>query len=184
MRKLCFAALCLFGGALSAETIGNVEFQFPPSPYSWVLMTDTSTYPMLEEGDEVPFAMKMYTHKVGDTLEFFTATTFFDEEGEEDAGDDSEPFETSRFAQLFINDLLGAYFPNHRITISNLTETRDAGLLEWEMSDGVQLILHGVCRYLRTNQKDVILNYTTTSSKTAQNTALWLDALNEAKCIE
>jgi len=180
MRKLGFIVLCLFSGAIAAETIGNVEFEFPPSPYEWVLFTDTSTYSNPE-----PITVKMYTHKVGNTLEFFSATTLFDEEGdvdeEDDLDDDAEPFPTSEFAQRFINDLFGGYFPNHRISISNLTETNDEGLLEWEMSDGVQMIFHGICRYMRVNQKDVILSYATISPKTAENSAIWIDTLNRAR---
>lgn len=175
---------CLFGSALSAETIGDVDFQFPPSPYNWVLLTDTSTYPPLEGGEKIPLHIKMYTHKVGDVLEFFSATTLFDEEAEEEESEETEQFHTSEFAQLFINDLLGNYFPNHRISITNISEEKDAGFLEWEIDDGVQLIFHGVCRYMRVNQKDYILNYTTMGSKTPQNIALWIDTLNQAKAID
>jgi hypothetical protein len=181
MRKFCLILACLFSGALAAETIGNVEFEFPPSTYNWVLLTDTSAYSSPE-----PIAVKMYTHKVGNNLEFFSATAMFDTEAEmvEEEYQDAEPFHTSEFAQLFINDLFGGYFPNHRISITNLSETNDAGLLEWEMSDGVQVIFHGICRYMRVDQKDVILSYATIASRTAENSALWIDVLNRAKPID
>lgn len=43
MKHIWMCAACLLGSSLTAETIGNVEFQFPPSNYEWKLLIDDSS---------------------------------------------------------------------------------------------------------------------------------------------
>src|SRR5277367_1222131 len=142
MRKFYFIIACMFCAGLAAGTTGSVEFHFPPSADDWILLTDTSAYCPPEKGDEMPFNVKIYTHKAGDALEFFIMASTFDEDDEDEDTED-EPFQTAEYAQLFINDLLRVYFPNHRIAIANLKETSNEGFLEWELNDGVQQVFHG-----------------------------------------
>jgi hypothetical protein len=180
MRRFCLLFAVVFGCALAAETVGNVEFHFPATTNEWVLLTDSSAYPNSIEFP-MPITVKMYTHKTGDALEFFTAAYVIDDEDDDDEEDAEEPFQTAEFTQMFLNDVIKPYFPNHQITITRLTETGDEGFAEWELTDGVQVILHGLCRALAPNGNSVLLGYMTTAAKSAVNTDLWSATLLEAR---
>lgn len=170
----------MLGGVLAAETIGNVEFQFPPSTSDWVLLTDSNAYCPVEESPGNGVQIKIYTHKVGDALEFFTIANILEQQDQEET-EEEEQFQTAEYAQRFVNDLLAAYFPNHRIAITHFTEEEDSGFLEWELNDGVQQIFYGLCRSLKVKESGVVLSYMTTALKTLENSALWTKALYQAK---
>ena len=176
MRRLCFMFACLFGSSLLAETTGTVEFQFPPSAYDWVLLTDTTQYPA-SDNVVLPFQMKIYTHKVGDVLEFFSVVSMDTPADEED---DEDEMETAEFTQSVINQMLAGYFPNHKIAILNQVDNDETAFIEWEMNDGVQPILYGLARGFQLTEKSVALSYMTTASKSLENTALWTSVLEEA----
>ncbi|HEX2582524.1 MAG TPA: hypothetical protein VHL30_00210 [Chlamydiales bacterium] len=179
MRKFYFIIACIFGGALTAETIGNVEFEFPPSTSDWVLLTDSNAYCPVEENSGDTIQIKIYTHKVGDALEFFTVANILEQEEEEET--EEEKFQTAEYAQRFVNDLLAAYFPNHRIAFTAFTEDENDGFLEWELNDGMQQIFYGLCRSLKVKEGAIVLSYMTTASKTLENSAVWREALYQAK---
>jgi len=179
MRRLCFMFACLFGSALLAETSGVAEFQFPPSAYNWVLLTDTSQYPTSDDV-VLPFQLKIYTHKVGDVLEFFSVVSMDMPADEDDDEDEEDAMETSEFTQSVINQMLTGYFPNHKIAILNLVDEEESAFVEWEMNDGVQPLLYGIARGLDLDDKKIVLSYMTTATKSFENTALWTNVLQEA----
>lgn len=189
MKKLGIVILALCGSFLSAEIIGNVEFQFPPSSYDWVLFNeynigDAESEDKHGDDDSLPIhnlSYKIYTHKAGDALELFTAVWFPQDEEEED-DDESE---TAQMVETFLNEQMSAYFPNHRIKIARFDETKEGGFIEWEINDGVQAILHGLGRFLKVpSSGSALLNYSTTANKSEENGQLWTDTLYQAQVLE
>jgi hypothetical protein len=189
MRTICLTLASIFASSLAAETIENVEFQFPPSIHEWVLLTDTSTF---DEEEEVSCYARIYTHKAGNALEFFTTAysphETFDDENDGDNDDFDQALQNiytaPGLAQTFMNDLIMPYFPNHRISLTQATDTDEEAFLEWEIDDGFQSIVHGLSRVLKREGNEVLLSYMTTASKDEQNTALWKETLGQANWME
>jgi len=181
MRVLCLISL-LFGGVLAAETIGNVEFQFPPSIYPWTLLTDTNAF--VDEEDDIFAEMKVYTHRAGDALELFVA---YASSNEEDDYESQQWLQTLGFldnpdlAEQLINHLIMPYFPNHQLSIGPVGKTDQGLLFAWGINDGFQPIMHGLSRVFTTNEQQICLNYVTTAAKGFQNSDLWVTVLSEAR---
>ena len=179
-------AVSLLATRLGAETIGNVEFQFPPSIHEWKFFVDDRFYSQIfagEEGfsedekEETSPLVKVFTHREGDALEIFCAMQVAaDEEDEEDTDE-----ETLASIQQDLNEHLNRLFPHHRVTLLSLTEWKDDGFCEWELHDGSVDLMHGYTRGFKKDNTFVVLSYLTTAARTEYNQALWTNVLNEAK---
>jgi hypothetical protein len=182
MKKFCILIAMFIANAVNAERIGDVEFEFPKSDQEWVLLTDSHSFTGLEEIKD-SFHIKFFTHRNGDALELLTMVQMI-EDNYVDAEEEEEPFQTAQFAEIFINDLLKETLPNHQINISKFKENRKEGFVEWEVSDGIQQVIHGISRLLNTKNNTILISYLTTAIKTEENTALWTDLLLKAKSID
>lgn len=176
-------AACLWGAQLPAETIGNVEFQFPPSNYDWKLFMDENFFQVhlspdesvgegLEEDCE-DCLVKLFTHREGDALELFMALQLTDEDEDDD--------DTLLAVQKQLDESFNQYFPNHRLSLLQLTEMKGEGFMEWELRDLDCDLLHGYGRGLKKDGKSTSLFYFTTALRTEHNRALWTQVLNDAR---
>lgn len=178
-------AACLLGTQMSAENIGNVEFQFPPSNYEWRLLMDENFFQVHLADDEVlgegleedyeDYKMKIFTHREGDALELFVAlevTTDEEADGEES---------TLASAQKNLDEVFNQYFPHHRISLLQLTDMNGEGFAEWELTDSNYELFHCYARGLKKEGKTAALVYFTTALRTEHNKALWTQVLSDAK---
>jgi len=196
MKQIWMYAVCLLGAPLAAETIGNVEFQFPPSRYEWKLLLDEQTlndfvsfvdedesepYSENEEALEENLNLKIFTHREGDALELFIAMQAVDYDFENDV-------ETLNIIQSEVDVALNQFFPNHKFIVHAYSENRDGGFIEWEINDGIQDIMHGYSRGLFVNENGVprvtTLCYFTTARTTEHNRIMWAEMLSQVRFIE
>lgn len=178
-------AACLWGAQLPAETIGNVEFQFPPSQYEWKLLMDENFFKIHLADDEIlgegleedadDYNMKMFTHREGDALEIFLA--FHIGDADEDDGEE----DTLLSAQKDLDAGFNQFFPNHRMSLIQLTDMNGEGFVEWEFTDQLSDLSHGYGRCMKKEGKTTLLFYSTTALRTEQNKALWTQVLNDAR---
>lgn len=209
LKHIWICAACFVGSSLAAETIGSIEFQFPPSNNEWRIFVDDSIIenglfsdddddedfeisadyqwgtPLDDEDDfdYEPSRFKLFTHREGDALELFIAYQDNSPEGDED--DDSE-IDTLETIQKELDESLNKYLPNHRLIIHSVTDNRTDGFVEWELNDGIQDIMHGYTRFIMKKTGDdvgsiTMLGYLTTSVRSEYNRALWTNALNQAR---
>lgn len=173
MLKYLWACALAITTTLSAEPLGNIDFQFPPSKYEWKLLTDDTLIKNVISpcpADEFleDFAVKVMIHREGDALEILyviqtTDTGDFDEEEDEEDAIESKA-------------LIHRLFPNHEWMFSEIHED----LVTYGLYDGTTDLFHGYARnYERDNQATVLI-YFTTALETEQNRALWLHALESA----
>lgn len=186
MLKYAWAfAACLLGTQLSAETIGNVEFQFPPSNYEWKLLFDESFFQIALGEDEVigeglqedreDYKMKIFTHREGDALELFVALQVATDE------EDDEEETSLASAQKNLDEAFNQYFPHHRISLIQLTDMNGEGFAEWELIDPNSELFHCYARGLKKEGKTAVLVYFSTALKTEHNRVLWTQVLNDAR---
>lgn len=178
-------AACLLGAQLSAETIGNVEFQFPPSKYEWRLFMDENFFQVHLAPDECigegmeedceDYEVKLFTHREGDAFELFMALQL------SDSGEDDDEEETLATAQKELDEAFNQYFPNHKLSLLQLTDRNDEGFIEWELRDLDCDLLHGYGRGFTKEGKNTSLFYFTTALRTEHNKALWTGILNDAR---
>jgi len=182
MHRFLIALLAAF--PMYSETVGNVEFQLPPSNYEWrVFMEDTP--------------LKIFTHREGDALEIFSAISVPTVEPDEEASPenmagltpvkqlfnmDGSQASSFQFVQQSLNRL-GFLFPNHKLVLLNLEESDDNCLFGWECYDGVQDILHGYVRAFRTTEGIAVLHYITTAPYSETNRVMWTRILNRASSL-
>jgi hypothetical protein len=199
------------GSSLTAEIIGNIEFQFPPSNNEWKILLDDSILekiPSFEDIDEEDFQLrsdyqwgeplsnedvedvlvsqpsrfKTFTHREGDALEFFVA--YQDNNPEWDEEDDK--IDSIESAQKNLDEWINAYMPNHKFVLNSLLDSDDESFGEWELNDGTQDIMHGYTRILKARvngevKSVTLLGYLSTALLTEHNRSLWTNMLNEAK---
>lgn len=176
----------MVSGPLLAETIGNVEFQFPPSQFEWKLLVDKDTVCNLfkcedeaeEESDDFEcIGFKMFTHREGDALEMFMAMQIKDDEEDE--------IQTLESVQRLMNETYNRFLPNHKFIVQSYQEDERGGFVEMEFNDGVQDVMHAFTRSLVVKTEEgklqTILSYMTTAQRSEHNRILWTDVLNQAK---
>lgn len=220
MNRLWITLSSLIMAPLCAETVGNLNFQFPPSNYEWRLLIDnTIIEATLEEafhtddenssesnniedqeeeiGEKVDF--KIFTHREGDALELFIATSISNKDlsievdqlplsetifaNDPEFADPEESRKPEESSVHFLQRTLDQFFvrlPNHRLIILNIQETKDDCFFAWECNDSNQDILHGYCRCFKTKNGQAILNYITTAQLSEQNSAIWSNVLHQA----
>lgn len=182
LKHLWIYAACLLGSGLSAETIGNIEFEFPPSNYEWNVLADDQFYSdFFGEGEAPPdneASAKFFTHREGDALEILIASQF---QGDDD--DDDDQMSTLVAIQKELDETLNSFFPNHRLVALNYLESDTDGFFEWELNDGSVDIMHGYCRAFLEGNRYTALSYLTTALMTDHNRAIWTNTLNQAKVV-
>lgn len=173
---------------LIAETIGNVQFQFPPSSSEWRLLTTLDNGSVLdfdndeereganESEKETKAVLAVYTHREGDAFEILAII-------EEETGE-NETMLPADEAQAHIEKTFGKYLPNHRILLTALIESENHSLIEWELNDGTHDLLHGYLRRFMTPGKKTILQYATSAQKTDLNRSIWTTTLVQANISE
>lgn len=184
LKNIWICAACLFGTQLCAESIGNVEFQFPPSNYDWKILMDNQSAEAFfgadEEGDCDDCHFKLLTHREGDSLEVVIAMQSpIDSDNDED-DDEDEPDTLAAF-QEELDENLNQYLPNHRLVVLQLEDFGDEGFLEYELNDGSVDVMHGYARYFQKGDSATFLLYLTTALQTEYNRAVWTAVLNDAR---
>lgn len=193
IKHIWLSFLCLTFGPLAAETVGNVEFQFPPSNYEWKILFDQGFFidkGIVDEDEDrldTP-EMKVFTHREGDALELLFVLN--DREYADDEDDDEE-MDTIEIAQKELDEELNQFFPNHRLILNYLKDDieNENGFLEWELNDGNIDIVHGFTRaFMSTDDRGVksltMISYLTTAVKSEYNRIVWTDVLNQAKILK
>jgi hypothetical protein len=218
LKHIWLCTACLLGSSLAAETIGNVEFQFPPSNYEWRVLVDDSILEnaTLFDGDDDDFyeddeddfvsstdyqwgtplddeddddfvgeksRFKMFTHREGDALEIFVA---YQDNDPMDEDDEDDKLDTLESVQEELNHSINRYLPNHKFIIHSVIDTDEDGFAEWELNDGIQDIMHGFTRVIKTKvdgemKSLTVLGYLTTSVRSEYNRSVWTNALNQAR---
>ncbi len=169
---------CLLGSALSAESIGDVEFQFPPSNYEWKLFIDHDFYSEFRK-DEEEFSeesealVKIFTHREGDALELFVAAQFQN-------NDEEDELDTLMSAQKEIDESLNCFLPNHHWQLLSFEESKEEGFCEWELNDAFLDLVHGYSRVLQKDGITTVLFYLTTAVRTEYNRVIWSNILKQA----
>lgn len=190
LKYLWIYAACLWGMQLSAETVGNIEFQFPPSNYDWKILVDSQFYNdalfsreeddfLGDEDDDEFFEennhFKFFTHREGDALEILIVLQTPVDEDDED-----EEIDTLFTAQKKIDKWLNRYLPNHRLDLLNWEELKENGFVDWELNDGQLDLMHGYVRHFKKDDDTCILFYLTTGLRTEYSRAIWIQTLNNA----
>ncbi len=181
MFKYLTAFVVLCAGSLLSETVGPVEFQFPPSSNEWKLLVDQNVLSAIlqklialedvEDKDRVP-AMQIYLHREGDALETFCVFITSPEE----ADDDEEADQSTEPLPLALLNLL---LPNHAIITSSYSGTSEnSQFISWEVQDANVDLMHGVSRTIQVADKLVVCGYSSTASKTEYNANLWMEMLS------
>ncbi|MBX7067362.1 MAG: hypothetical protein K1X28_09035 [Parachlamydiales bacterium] len=181
LKTIWICAACLWGAHLSAESIGNVEFQFPASNYDWkVLMEKGSAKaffaPEEDEEECCDCQFKLLTHREGDALEVVIAMQHPLDDDEKD----DEPDTLATF-QEHLDENLNQYLPNHRLTLLQFEDFGDEAFLEYELNDGSVDVMHGYARYFRKGDSSTFILYLTTAVQTEYNRAVWTQVLNDAR---
>lgn len=183
LKNIWICAVCFAAAHLSAESIGTVEFQFPPSNYDWKIFMDNmslqnlfSPYESDEEACEASY-LKLFTHREGDSLEIFVA---MQSPNNEDIDDDNE-IDTLASAQEELGKSLNQYLPNLRFNILDLKDFGDDGFVEYELHDGSIDVMHGYARYFLKESSWTFLLYLSTALQTEHNRILWTQVLNDAR---
>lgn len=208
MKYLLIPALWLMSCPLRAETVGNVEFQFPPSQHEWKLLVgqdfffgcckdeefdeeefdepDLYTEEAVEKPDLNEERIKLFTHREGDALELFFAVQMpLDPDNEED-----DEIDTVETVQLQLNECINSFLQNHKFIVNQVIDEKNGGFVEWEFNDGTYDIMHGFSRVRikKTEQglaqSFTVLSYLTTGCKSEQNRMVWTDVLNQAKFLD
>ncbi|MGB7978082.1 MAG: hypothetical protein WCF19_02850 [Chlamydiales bacterium] len=197
MKEIWLSVAGLIGAPLAAETIGNIEFQFPPSNYEWKLLVDQEFFfdycrDNDDQGDEeiLPeesldcddedLEMRIFTHREGDALEVLIAIndSCIDDEEEDE-------LDTLEIVQKQLDEMINQFLPNHKVIITNYSEHQDSMFVEWEIRDGSQELFHGLARGLREKKEGMqnfaLISYHTTALKTEANQHIWTEALNQIK---
>lgn len=206
LKHVWLCAVCLLGGPLVAETVGNVEFQFPPSNYEWRLFADDSSFENNFMDDDEDFDLpsdyqwgtpldddkedsldvrpnvKLFTHREGDALEIFVAY----QDNDPDCDDEEDEVDTLESVQMEIDQELNQLLPNHRLILRSLVDNKEDGFADWELNDGTQDIMHGYTRIFRIKGADgverfIMLGYLTTALQTEHNRSVWTNVLNQAR---
>ncbi len=159
---------------LLAEKIADLEINFPPSVYEWRLLIEEAPFDEDDEDFSIDDKLAVFTHREGDALEVLFTISHKSSSLKDDEVDTEESIQNE------INSDLAMIFPNHRICISNFSETETEGFFEWEFNDGVQQIIHGYARDFQAAEKGAVLCYFTTALKTEQNRILWTNTLMNA----
>lgn len=181
----------LFTTPLLAERVGPVEFQFPSAHYEWKELINTDNLPKDEdydldaEGEEVlDVSIKTYTHREGDALELFIASSFILNSGAPSVGAPlTDYFPESNDLFEFIG-ALKELTPSHQLALVHAQETSDGYFIIWECNDGETDLLHGYIRTIKTKDGVAILQYITTALATEQNLLLWTKVLADAKIVD
>lgn len=206
LKHVWLCAASLLGGPLMAETVGNIEFEFPPSNYEWRLFADDSTFEnSFMDDDDDDFDLppdyqwgtsldndeedsldarpnaKIFTHREGDALEIFIA--YQDNSPDYDEDDELDTLES---IQMEIDQGLNQFLPNHQFILRSLVDTQEEGFADWELNDGIQDIMHGYTRIFKINGDEgasrfIILGYLTTALQTEHNRLVWTNVLNQAR---
>ncbi|MBU6384050.1 MAG: hypothetical protein KGQ49_05425 [Verrucomicrobia bacterium] len=172
-------AACLLGSQLSADIIGDVEVQFPPSNYEWQVLIDQDYVK-----DLVPYCpteemgqFQVLTHREGDAFEIFIAL-----QAPVDEEEDEEDCESESLAccQQEINEQLNRYLPNHQFVLLNLNDSNNEGTLEYALYDRSVDLMHGYARHFQKDGTSIFLLYQTTALASEYNKAIWTRVLNEA----
>ena len=187
MRQIALFIACLIGAPLLAETVQNIEFQFPPSQHEWRLLTqiDQQTLTDLEdqeredpiEEEESPIDLiRVYTHREGDALETLSVVLMTDDGEEEEKEEET----LAAYIQKSLNLTFGPWLPNHKFVIEPLVESENDLLAAWELNDGIQPVVHGYIRLLSNDNKVAALQYMTTAQKKEMNHSIWTSVLLQA----
>lgn len=192
LKRVLTSLAVLFGTTLSAETIGDAQFQFPPSQYEWKLLIDQELFNQFEDDDEddeeyyeteeCENSLKLYVHREGDALELFTAAQFY---CDEDDDQDFQDPETVAKKQQEVFDEINPFLPNHKFNLLAISSTHIDNVkeydMEWELNDGVIDLLYGFSKIVKNEEKITLFNYFTTAQRTEENRALWIEVLNNAR---
>ncbi len=180
MRKYLSIIACLSVSALTAELIGDVEFQFPPSIQEWTLVANENSFCPLENSQ-----LKVYTHEEGNSLEFFVAVHALDNKTLDLEEEDREPLlQIKELVQVFIDEQLKAYLPDHKISLTQLDEENGKISIAWELSNTLRPVLYGLGLAFEEKGHLVVLQYMTTAIKTPENVKSWKQVLDQAKIVD
>ncbi len=197
MNRMLTTLTYLASLPLCAENVGDLQFQFPASQHEWKsLINNVIVENALRAiDDEVEglekVCFKLFTHREGDALEMFTATTIANQDLVQDAaplsdaflteeGDSTIPEEaTVEYMQRTIDQFF-LQLPNHKVTILDIEKTADNLFYSWELNDGSIDVIHGYSRIFKTEAGQAALNYVTTAPHTESNKALWIQVLSSA----
>ncbi len=185
-------AACLISGSLTAEIVGDVEVQFPPSNYEWrhfgdvpgltISWDDEEWIDDEEEEEECDAPLLSYfTHREGDALEIFVSTQF--ETDEEESEGEEENLES---AQNEIDQILNQFLPNHKFVLNRYVDLgNDEGFMSFEFNDGAQDLIHGYVRAFhdQTEERMAVLIYLTTALKSERSEMVWTEVLNQARFV-
>ncbi|MBI3508908.1 MAG: hypothetical protein HY069_04675 [Chlamydiia bacterium] len=183
MRNSFFALMMFCGITLSAENIGPLEVDFPPSQYAWKMLTqlDQNTRFDDDEDDEdidpnTVSIIKAYTHREGDALETFLALLT---KGKED----QETLSLDALKKSF--DIDEKFLPNHDLQLKVIDNNKNNFLIEWEFTDGTVDLMHGYLRtFIQEGDFTYVLVYGTTAMKTDINRFVWANVLRQARIAE
>ncbi len=183
LKTLWIYIACLWGVHLAAETIGDVEFQFPPSNYDWNLFVDDQFFKEWPSDDEGDLSLdktllKLFTHREGDALELFIA---IQSPKEEDDDDEEDEFNSLEATQEFLDTYLNLYLPNHKLVLSDWNNLAAEGFVSIELRDSQNDLMHGYLRSVEKNYVNTCLLFLTTAIRTESNRALWTQTLLQAR---
>lgn len=175
---------------LCAHTIGNLEFELPPSQHEWTLFMNQATLTKLmemgegEEVEPIKERFQLYTHREGDALEILCVAHIEEAQPmslQEMMADDIGSEESTHIGMQKMYDKLFAVFPNHRLVITDCQETENELFSAWELSDGATDVMHGYSRGFKSEKGVTVFTYMTTVVQNETNRSLWTSALNAIK---
>lgn len=177
MLKYLWACALTITTTLSAELIGNLDFQFPPSRYEWILLTDDAllrnfiSFFTNESIIDDSVSTQIFTHREGDALEILWVV----QDNDAIAMDDDQQIENESNGNECC-ETIRRLFPNHGWQSFEIHED----LAIYGLSDGTSNLLHGYARSIEEGSQNTVIFYLSTSVETEQSRAMWLHALESA----
>lgn len=165
MHYLVMLFLCFAISSLSAETIGNVEYQLPKQVQGWKLSKE------LNGSEKIPSTTRIYTPSP-QSKESFAAhiNSFTTKIVDKDSLQDG------------IEKGMKLKYTNPKATVSLLEQSPNSALYEWSVSDSGEEKIHGWTRVFSSPKDTTMLTYQTEQiSQINDVRPIWLPILKEAK---
>lgn len=154
---------------ISANIIGNVEYELPKLDHGWKLSQN-------ETKKEKDYTLVSMIYIPDNTTE---------EEAAEYFGATSNNSPGSAHNIQSLKNLLQQQFPDHQINITILDKNQDSTLYEWHVKEGEEDKVVGWSRIFSTQQGTTTLGYLTDQTEDIQKVRpIWIKTFKEAKLIK
>ncbi|MBA3721243.1 MAG: hypothetical protein H0W88_02445 [Parachlamydiaceae bacterium] len=167
-KKMLFIAVCCFLNQLSADTIGNIEYNLPKTEHGWKL--DSTK-----------------TESSGTVVKFYLPDPLLENQSPEFFGATYNKSPGGAHNKDSLIALLKEKYPNNEVHVDIIEKLPDSILYEWSVGKPSQQGgIHGWTRIFSVAQGTITLGYITQKSpnQIEKLRPIWIQTLKDAKKLQ